>query len=448
MNEILKRALLAAASLGLTVAMSVVLAQTAQQPAGAGAAARPVTLDRVVAIINDEAITRRELDDAIRNVTMQLQRQNTPLPPADVLEKQVLERLIFSRVQLQHAKETGLTVDDAAVEKAITRIAEGNNISIAQLQESLKKDGIDFTQFREQIRDEITLARLRERDVDNRIVVSDGEVDSFLKTQREKGGSAEEFNLSHILIRVSEQAPPEQLEQRRARAEEALKQIKAGADFRQVAASFSDAPDATQGGALGWRGSDQLPALFAEAIAPLHPGEVTGILRSPNGLHILRVNDRRGQNAPVIVQQTHARHILIKTNEIVSEDEAKDRLLKIKERLDHGADFAELARLQSEDVASATRGGDLGWLSPGDTVPEFEKAMAALKPSEISDPIRTQFGWHLIQVLERRDADMTKEQQRLRARMALRAQKADEAYQEWARELRDKAYVEYHLEDK
>jgi len=442
----LKRALTA---FGLGAALSVPMAPiAAAQQAEAGSAAPPVTLDRVVAIVNNEAITHRELDTAVRNVTAQLQRQNTPLPPSDVLEKQVLEHLIFNRIELQEAKETGLTVDDAAVEKAITRIADGNNISVAQLQESLKKDGIEFSQFREQIRDEITLARLRERDVDDRIAISDGEIDNFLKAQREKGDRGEEFSLSHILIRISEQAPPEQVEQRSARAEEALKQIKAGADFRQVAASFSDAPDATQGGVLGWRSSDQMPALFAEAVAPLHPGEVTAILRSPNGFHILRVDDRRGQNTPVIVQQTHARHILIKTNEIVSEDEAKDRLLKIRERLDHGADFAELARLQSEDVGSATRGGDLGWLSPGDTVPEFEKAMETLKPGEISAPVRTQFGWHLIQVLERRDADMTKEQQRLRARTALRAQKADEAYQNWARELRDKAYVEYHLEDK
>jgi peptidyl-prolyl cis-trans isomerase SurA len=442
--------MLAIVSLGLTGFMPGAVAQTAEQPTPVTAtpAVQPVVLDRVVAVVNDEAITRRELDDAIKNVMVQLQRQNIQLPPNDVLEKQVLERLINSRAQLEEAKDTGLNVDDAAVEKAIERIAEGNNISTTQLQESMKKDGIDFAQFREQVRDEITLARLRERDVDNRIVVSDNEIDNFLKAQQGKGGNAEEFDLSHILIRVSEQATPEQVQQARVRAEDAIKKIKAGVDFRLVAASFSDAPDATQGGELGRRESDQLPTMFAEAIAQLHSGEVTDILRSPNGFHILRVNDRRGQDAPLIVQQTHARHILVKTNEIVSEDEARDRLLKIKDRLDHGADFANLARLQSEDVGSATRDGDLGWLSPGDTVPEFEKAMAALKPGTISMPIRTQFGWHLIQVLERRDADMTKDQQRLRARMALRGQKADEAYQNWSRELRDKAYVEYYLDKK
>jgi len=437
------------AAVAQPVQQPVTVTQPVQPPAATAIAAPPATvIDRVVAVVNDEAITRRELDDAIKNVTVQLQQQNVPLPPNDVLEKQVLERLINSRAQLQEAKDTGLNVDDIAVEKAIERIAERNNISTAQLQESLKKDGVDIARFREQVRNEITLARLRERDVDNKIVVSDNEIDNFLKVQQGKGGNAEEFDLSHILIRVSEQAPPERVQQARARAEDAIKQIKTGVDFRLVAASFSDAPDATQGGALGWRETDQLPTMFAEAIASLHPGDVTDILRSPNGFHILRVNDRRGQNAPLIVQQTHARHILVKTNEIVSEDEARDRLLKIKDRLDHGADFANLARLQSEDAGSATRGGDLGWMSPGDAVPEFEKAMAALKPGAISVPIRTQFGWHLIQVLERRDADMTKDQQRLRARMALRAQKSDEAYQNWSHELRDKAYVEYYLDKK
>ena len=237
------------------------------------------------------------------------------------------------------------------------------------------------------------------------------------------------------------------MQERRARAEQALAQIKGGADFRQVAASFSDAPDAVQGGAMGWRELAQLPTIFAEAVKGLKSGEVGAVLRSPNGFHIVRVNERRGQDAPMIVSQTHARHILIKTTELVSENDAKDRLVKLKERLDNNADFAELARLQSED-GSASRGGDLNWLSPGDTVPEFEKAMDALKPGQISEPTRSPFGWHLIQVLERRNQDMSQQQQRLRARQALRAQKADEAYQEWVRQLRDKAFVEYRLEDR
>jgi len=291
------------------------------------------------------------------------------------------------------------------------------------------------------------MSRLREREVDNKITVADSEVDNLLNTLQLQDGKTEEFDLSHILIRVPEQVSPEQLRDRRARADKALAQINGGADFRQVAASFSEAPDAVQGGAMGWRELTRLPAIFAEAVKTMKPGDVSPILRSPNGLHIVRLNGRRGQDAPVIVSQTHPRHILIKTSEVVSENDARDRLLKLKERLDNNADFAELARLQSED-GSASRGGDLGWLSPGDTVPEFEKAMDALKVGEISGPVRSPFGWHLIQVLERRNEDMSKQQQRLQARISLRAQKADEAYQEWLRQLRDKAFVEYRLEEK
>jgi len=306
---------------------------------------------------------------------------------------------------------------------------------------------VGFDRFREDIRDEITMSRLREREVDNKITVTEGEVDAALGALQSQDGKNEEFDLSHILIRVPEQASPEQLRDRRARAEQALAQIKAGTDFRQVAASFSDAPDAVQGGAMGWRELARLPAIFIDAVKPLKPGDVSGVLRSPAGFHIVRVNDRRGNNSPVLVSQTHARHILIKTSEVVSENEAKDRLLKLKERIDNGANFAELARLQSED-ASASRGGDLGWLSPGDTVPEFEKAMDALKPGHVSDPVRSPFGWHLIEVLERRSQDMSQQQHRMQVRLALRQQKADEAYQEWVRQLRDKAFVDYRLDEK
>ncbi len=434
----------AVAAVGLAL---LVLAAPPRAIAQKPAAGRIVLLDRIVAVVNDEVITRRDLDDRLRVVLTQLRQQGTPPPPPDVLEKQALDRMIYNRVQLQYAKETGLRIDDAQLEKALARIAEDNGISLAAMRDTLEKDGVSFAKFREDIRDEITMARLREREVDNKIAVADSEVDNLLSTLQIQDGKVEEFNLSHILIRVPEQASPEQLRERRTRADQALAQIKGGADFRQVTASFSEAPDAVQGGAMGWRDLARLPSIFAEAVKGLKSGEVSAVLRSPNGFHIVRVNDRRGQNAPLIVSQTHARHILIKTSEVVSENDAKERLVKLKERLDNNADFAELARLQSED-ASASRGGDLGWLSPGDTVPDFEKALDALKLGQISAPVRSPFGWHLIQVLERRNQDMSQQQQRLRARQALRAQKADEAFQEWLRQLRDKAFVEYRLEEK
>jgi peptidyl-prolyl cis-trans isomerase SurA len=291
------------------------------------------------------------------------------------------------------------------------------------------------------------MARLREREVDNRISVSDGEVENYLSSRSEAQGGGNEFNLAHILIRVPEQASPEALQKFKARAQQALEEVRSGKDFRQVAASYSDAADALQGGVLGWRPAGQLPALFVEALEALKTGEASPVLRSPNGFHILKLLDKRGKDTPLVVQQTHARHILIKVNEVMSEQDAKNRLLQIKERLDNAADFAELARLHSED-GSASRGGDLNWLSPGDTVPEFEQAMNALKPGALSEPVRSPFGWHLIQVLERRNEDVSKERKRLQARQEIRARKADESYQEWLRQLRDRAYVEYRLEDK
>jgi peptidyl-prolyl cis-trans isomerase SurA len=397
--------------------------------------------------VNDEVITRNDLDERVKRAFAQLKRQGTPPPPRDVLEKQLLDRMITDRVQLQFARETGLRVDDAELDRAINRIAAENKITLAQLRQALEKDGVPYSKFREDIRNEIITARLRDREVDNRIVVTDAEIDNFIKTQQVQAGGGEQYNLSHILVTVPESASPEQIQTRRARAEQALAQLKAGTDFRQVAATFSDAPDALQGGSMGWRDANRLPTLFVEALQKMQLGEVTALLRSPNGFHLLRLNAKRGSTGAVIVRQTRARHILIKTNELVSEDEARRRLVGLKERLDNKADFAELARSHSED-ASSVKGGDLGWLTPGDTVPEFERAMSALKPGEVSNPIRTPFGWHLIQVLEQRNEDMSKERQRLDARMALRARKSDESYQEWLRLLRDRAYIELRLEEK
>jgi peptidyl-prolyl cis-trans isomerase SurA len=315
------------------------------------------------------------------------------------------------------------------------------------MRDTLEKDGVPFLKFREDIRNEIVLSRLREREVDTKIVITESEIDSFIKTQQGQEGKPDEYNLSHILIVVPENASPEQLQSRRARAEQARSQLAAGSDFRQVAASFSEAPDALQGGAMGWRDAQRLPGIFSEALGSMKPGDVSQVLRSSNGFHVLKLNDRRGSQSPVIVQQTRARHILIKTNELVSESEARNRLRTLKERLENKADFAELARVHSED-ASASSGGDLGWLSPGDTVPEFERGMDALKPGEISDPVRSPFGWHLVEVLERRNEDMSKERLRLDARQALRARKSDEAYHEWVRQLRDRAYVENRLDER
>ena len=397
-------------------------------------------LDHIVAIVNDEIITRQELAKRYQEVVQNLSRQNTPLPPREVLEKQLLERMVTELALQQHARTTGVRVDPAQIERALQRIAAQNRLDMAGLAAALEKTGQTIDSMRATIRNELLIARARERDVDNRISVSDAEIEGYLQTQVQQGVETE-YNFAHILVTVPESASPEQIQARRARAEDILAQLAAGADFAQLSASYSDAPNALQGGTFGWRASGKMPALFSEALKPLQPGQVSPVLRSSNGFHILKLVDKRGLDATLSVSQTHARHILIKTNELTSESDARNRLLQLKERVDNGVKFDELARLHSED-ASASKGGDLGWINPGDTVPDFEKAMNALQPGEVSAPIQSPFGWHLIQVLERRDQDVTQERQKLLARQAIRERKAEEAFQDWVRQIRDSAYVE------
>ena len=408
---------------------------------------RVQTLDRIVAVVNDEVITQYDLEDQKRLVITQLKRQGTDLPPNDVLEKQLLERLINDRAQIQWAKETGIRIDDAQVERAIGRIAEDNKMTAAQFRDVLKQDNIPFAKFREDLRNEITLVRVREREVDNKITVTESEIDNYLATQATQTGRQQEYRISHILVLVPEQASAEQIAARRARAEDALKALKEGRDFAQVAAGYSDAADALQGGTLGWRPHGRLPTVFGDVVPNLKPGETSDILKSPNGFHIVKLFESRETGGKQVVDQTRARHILVKVNEITSESDAKAKIDRIKDRLDRGAKFEDLARLNSEDI-TASRGGDLGWVSPGATVPEFEQAMARLAPNEISSAVRTPFGWHLIQVLERRKEDVTMEKSRDAARQALRARKRDDSYQDWLRQLRDRAYVEYRLDER
>jgi peptidyl-prolyl cis-trans isomerase SurA len=405
-----------------------------------------VKMDRIVAIVDQVVITEKELADRIKTVTTQLEKQGTELPPPAILEKQILERIITDRLQLQLASQTGLRIDDNQLDKTIERIAGQNKMDIPTFKKALLEDGIQYRKFREDIRNEITLARLREREVDNRINITESEIDSFIAMQS-ASNSTDEFEISHILIRAGEDTAPEDLKKLRVKAEDALAQLQTGKDFAKISASFSDAPNALEGGSLGWKSGSQIPALFLEALKPLKAGELSSILRSPNGFHILKVTNRRGGSSPLVVGQTHVRHILIKFSEVVSEKDALTRIVSIKERLDNGEKFEDLARQYSDD-GSAKSGGDLSWVNPGDTVPEFEKTMNVLALGEISNIIKTQFGLHVIQVLERRNQDMTKEAARIKARQEIRARKSDEAFQDWVRELRDRAFVELRLEDK
>ncbi len=405
----------------------------------------PLEADRIIAVVGDEVITYVELRSRLASALKQLQKQGTPLPPEDVLERQMLERLIMDRVQLLHARDSGLKIDDVQLDQAIGRIASNNKMTMQQFRQALEKDGLQYSKFREEIRGEMTMARLREREVDSRIVISDGEIDNYLTTQA-AAGSVEEYQLAHILLRAPESASPEQLQKLRLRGEQALKRARAGENFAELSAAFSDAPDALQGGELGWRALDRLPALYAETAGRLQQGEVSELLRSSAGFHIVKLLAKRGGSAPASVQQTRARHILIRINEVTSESEARRKLENVRERIANGIDFGEQARLYSQD-GSAPKGGDLGWLSPGDTVPEFERAMDALKPGEVSGVVQSPFGMHLIQVQERRERDVSNDRQRMAARQALRERKLDESYQDWLRQLRDRTYVENRLQE-
>jgi peptidyl-prolyl cis-trans isomerase SurA len=408
---------------------------------------RVVPVDRIVAVVNDEVITQNDLNERVGLVVRQFQRQGGQLPAADALNRQILERMINDLLQLQLAKETGIRVDDPTLDRTIERIARENNLGTADFRAALERDGIKYPRFREDIRNEILLARLREREVENAIVVTDAEVETELaRAARDKTGDSE-YRLSHILVLVPAQAGNEQIEQRRRRALEALAQLRRGTDFAQIAATYSDAPDATQGGSLGWRPAGRLPALFLEALERLKPGEVSDILRSPNGFHLIKLLEKRTTAASTGVQQTHARHILLRARDGLSEAEARDRLQRLRARIVAGEDFAELARLHSED-ASAAKGGDLGWVAAGDTVPEFERVMNALKDKEVSEPVQTPFGWHLVQVLERRSDELSEDRKKVAARQAIRARKADEAYQDWLRQSRDRAYVENRYDER
>lgn len=405
-------------------------------------AAQPI--DRIVAVVNEDVITQTELEEQMRLVAQQLRGQNTAPPPAAVLQRQVLERIVLARLQLQLAQNFGIQVDDTTLNRALENIAAQNKMSLREFRDVLERDGYRFERFREDIRREIIVSRLRQREVDNRVIVTDQEVDNLLATQAAQGGAEDDYHLSHILLAVPEGASPEQIAAVQREAEALLERLRAGADFSELAISRSDGQQALQGGDLGWRKLAQLPTLFADAVPRMQVGQVSTPIRSPSGFHLIRLNDRRGQATERnVVAQTHVRHILIRPNEVTTASEARLRLERLRERIEGGEDFAELARAHSDDRASATKGGDLGWVSPGEMVADFDRAVAEVPKGAVSSPFRTDFGWHIAQVLDRRDFDNTEEYQRTRAREDVRQRKIEEEYQIWLRRLRDESFVEY-----
>ncbi|MBY0475217.1 MAG: peptidylprolyl isomerase [Nitrosomonas sp.] len=419
-------------------------AQITAQELAFAPVAKPI--NHIVAVVNEDAITRHELDEAIKTAIGRMQQQGMQMPDQHTLEEQVLESIITKRIQIQHAQEVGLSVAETELDETINRIAVDNQLTLPEFHTVLENDGISYNKFREEIREEMIIARLKEREVNHQVNVTEGEVDNFLQTQKASAEGDDEYRLGHILVLVPENMNSDQIQQRAERAEMALTKLREGVEFPQVVAEFSDAADAKNGGIIEWRPISQMGPDFAQMLETLQPGDMTSIVQSPNGFHIFKLLGRRTQETPtVIIDQTHARHILIKINELISESDGKLKILALKERLGRGESFEEVARLYSED-ASASSGGDLGWLSPGDTVPDFERVMNALLPGEISDPVRSQFGWHLIQVMERRTQDISLDRHRQSARQAIRTRKADVVIQDWLQQLRDQAYVEYRLD--
>ena len=429
---------------------SLLAAMFIAAPLSAAAPARvPITdVDRIVAVVNNDVITQSELEKRLVQTKQQLGTQQIELPPEDVLRRQLLERMVIEDIQLQLAAQTGIRVTDADVERAIEAIAARNKMSTSALFDTVREQGFDRSAYRDQIRKQITIQQLIDREINSRIVVSEGEVKNYLENSRAARNDTTEYDVSHIYISLPESATTEQVALAKQRAEEVRQRILGGEDFARAAVTYSQGPNALTGGALGWKSAAQLPQLFVTTLAKLEPGNISEVLRGPNGYHILRLNGRRSSAASEApIQQTHVRHILLRPSEIQSVSETTERLMELRRRIEAGEDFATLAKTYSEDAISAANGGDLGWVSPSQLVPEFEKAMDRLDVNKVSEPVQTSFGLHIIQVLARREQTATGEREQATARQQIHARKADDRYEQWVRQLRDEAYVEYLLDD-
>nr|WP_321796437.1 peptidylprolyl isomerase [Caballeronia sp. J97] len=419
-------------------------------PAGAQALSNRNTqvADSVVAVVNDGVITQRELRDRTTLIVKRLQQQNAPVPPADQMQRQVLDQMVLERIQLQKAKEDGIVIDDATVNRTLARLAQQNQMSLDVYRSRIEAQGVPWSTFTRDARTELTLSKLREKEVDSKITVSDGEVANYIASQRGPGArNTSDLRLQHIMFKLPSDAPASEVTKVQTQADAVLKQAQGGEDFAKLAKQNSQDTDAGKGGDLGYRTPASLPAGIVNAVSTLRPGQVVPtLLRTDGGFEIIRLVDRRASqgtagDAPKLVQ-THVRHILLRVSDGMSEQAARQRLLDIKQQVANGGDFANFARTYSQD-GSASQGGDLGWISPGETVPEFERAMNNLQDGAVSDPVRSEYGYHLIQVLGRRDAEGSAAQQLDIARQAIGQRKAEQAYSDWLRELRDTAYVQY-----
>jgi len=401
-----------------------------------------VLLDRIVAVVDDGVVLQSELDDRVARVTDQLREQGTRMPPAQMLRDQILESLVVQQVQMQRAERLGIRISDEQLNLALERVAARNEIPFANLPATLAAEGIDYTAFREQLRREMTIEALRQRDVNARIQVSESEIERWLEQNEANLGNQLDYDVSQILIALPANPDQEELSSARARADEVYARLQDGEDFAELAVAESAGQQALSGGRLGWRRGSRLPQQFASAIQSLSPGEVSAPIQSSSGFHIFRVNETRGGDERVVQMQTRASHILLTTNEVVDDETVRSRLEEFRDRIAAGESFADIAKLESEDPGSAVRGGDLGWNPPGTFVPQFDDALAQLAPGEISEPFRSPFGWHIILLEDRQERDTTDEVKRRQAIEAIRASKQEQETELWLRSMRDEAWVE------
>jgi len=405
-----------------------------------------VLLDRIAAVVNDGVVLVSRLDTQTDEVIQRLRQQKTELPPRNVLRRQILERLIVEEIQIQRADRIGIEVSEEMLNGALDDVAKRNGIAFPDLPQALAQQGIDYRDFRDEIRRQMTLQLLRQRDVIGRINISPRELEQFMARQQNAPDQNSEYNISHILISVPVTASPEQIETREQRAREVYDKAKAGEDFAQLAVAYSESSTNIEGGSLGWRRGPQLPSIIADHIQQMKAGEVSEPIRTPSGFHLFRLNEVRGGQQQAVVAQVHARHILLKTSELEDDQTVEQKLGNIRERVVNGGeDFAAIAAVTSQDPSSAADGGDLGWAGPGTFVPEFEKQLNNLQENQISPPFKTQFGWHIVQLLGRRQHDATEDVKRQRAFAELRESKAEEETELWLRRLRDEAFVEYRM---
>lgn len=403
-------------------------------------------LNRIVAIANNDVILSSELQEAMNEIVKQLNEKGTPVPERAVLVKQVLERLVVDSLQLQIANDNGIDVSDSMLNSEIQDLAKENGVSLTEFRDVLERDGYPYSKFRENLRKQLIINQVRRQMVASRIKVTDQEVDNLLATLKASGQSDIEYHLSHILVAIPEAASPEEIQAAERRADNILVRLRNGANFSEIAISESDGQTALEGGDIGWRSLGQIPSLFLDSVKTMQVNDISDLIRSSGGFHIIKLLDKRGDERH-LVEQTMARHILIKPDDVNTDEEVLVRMQQLEIRLRGGEDFATLARANSQDTLSAAKGGSLGWLNKGDTVPEFEDALESLEPGEISKPVKTQFGWHLVQVQERRTHDSTVDYERSKVKNLIRSRKYDEELFLWLRRLRDESYVEYRIDE-